>query len=240
MEIEIESKRNNPLLNRIEVNFIVKHPGEGTPNREIIRSELAEKLNVKKENIVVNTVQSGFGTQEVSGYAKVYSSLQKTRDLEQNYILARNNIIEVEKKVKKEVKPVPGGEGAPTPLSKEKPEEPSKPQAEDLKDVVPKPTTEVEPPVEQPSEPETPAEGQKEDTSIEPTDETTSESGPTKDEASAPKPAANETSETPEKEPPKEETAGPEEGKSVEELKVEEKSDKGKESEKTKEEKKEE
>ena len=39
MEIEINSKRNNPLLNRTEVYFTVKHSGEGTPNREIIRSE---------------------------------------------------------------------------------------------------------------------------------------------------------------------------------------------------------
>jgi len=127
MEIEIESKRNNPLLNRTEVYFIVKHPGEGTPNREIIRSELAEKLNVKKENIIVNTVQTGFGTQKISGYAKVYSSLQKTKELEQDYILARNKLIEVGKKEKKGAAPAPGGESAPKPSTKERPEEASKP-----------------------------------------------------------------------------------------------------------------
>ena len=48
MEIIIDSKINNPLINRTEVHFTVIHEGEGTPNREIIRSELAEKLNAKK------------------------------------------------------------------------------------------------------------------------------------------------------------------------------------------------
>jgi small subunit ribosomal protein S24e len=130
MEIEIESKRNNPLLNRTEVYFIVKHPGEGTPNREIIRSELAEKLNVKKENIIVNTIKSGFGIQEISGYAKVYSSVQKTKDLEQEYILARNKLIEVDKKAKKKAAPVSTGESAPEPPEEKKPEEPIKPSEE--------------------------------------------------------------------------------------------------------------
>jgi len=104
MEIEIDSKRNNPLLNRTEIYFTIKHKGEGTPNREIIRSELAEKLNVKKENIIVNTVHSSFGDQEISCYAKVYSSLTKSKDLERDYILRRNMLIEPKGK-KAEEKP---------------------------------------------------------------------------------------------------------------------------------------
>jgi len=93
MEIKIDSKRNNPLLNRTEIYFTVKHEGEGTPNRELIRSELAEKLNAKKENIVINVISPGFGLQESTGYAKVYSSIQKTKDLEREHILLRNKII---------------------------------------------------------------------------------------------------------------------------------------------------
>ena len=149
MEIEIESKRNNPLLNRTEVYFIVKHPGEGTPNREIIRSELADKLNVNKENIVVNTVKSGFGIQEISGYAKVYSSVQKIKNLEQDYILTRNKLIEKDKKNKKEAAPAPTGDGAPKTPDEKKPEEPSKPLAEEPKDEASEPATKQEPPVEE-------------------------------------------------------------------------------------------
>ena len=128
MKIEIDSKRNNPLLNRTEIYFTINHEGEGTPNREIIRSELADKLNVKKENIIVNTIQSSFGIQEISGYAKVYSSQSKSKDFERDYILRRNKLIEPkEKEIKKaEEKPAPPepkGEDAKDITTEEKPVE---------------------------------------------------------------------------------------------------------------------
>lgn len=103
MEIEIDSKKNNQLLKRTEVYFTVKHTGEGTPNREIIRSELADKLNSKKENIVVNIIKPGFGIQETTGYAKVYSSPENLKGLEREHILKRNKLSET-KKDKKEAK----------------------------------------------------------------------------------------------------------------------------------------
>ena len=52
MELEIQSKKENPLLDRTEVQFIVHHDGESTPKRELLRTELADKLNVKKENVI--------------------------------------------------------------------------------------------------------------------------------------------------------------------------------------------
>ena len=155
MEIEIESKRNNPLLNRTEIHFTIKHVNEKTPNREIIRSELAEKLNVKKENVIVNTINGSFGVQETTGYAKIYSSLSKSKSLERKHILKRNNI--GTKKEKKEEK-----EEAPAEQPKE--EKPAEPVEE-----LPKSEEKSEPetPVEEtPSEPEkteeAPAEEKKE------------------------------------------------------------------------------
>ncbi len=103
MEIEIDSKKNNPLLKRTEVYFTIKHTGEGTPNREIIRSELAEKLNSKKENVVVNIIKTSFGIQKTTGYAKVYSSLESSKGIEREHILKRNKLGET-KKDKKEAK----------------------------------------------------------------------------------------------------------------------------------------
>jgi len=105
---QIDSKKNNPLLNRTEVYFTVKHLGEKTPNREIVRNELAEKLSSKKENIVVNFIKPGFGTNETTGYAKIYSEIEET------YILARNKLIEGKKKEKKtEKKPAEVTKSAP-------------------------------------------------------------------------------------------------------------------------------
>ena len=131
MEVQIDSKKNNPLLNRTEVYFTVKHVGEKTPNREIVRNELAEKLNAKKENIVVDFIRPGFGTNETTGYAKVYSSIQIAKELEETHILVRNKLIEGKKKEK---------------TSEKKPVEATKSKPEEAKVEVPKPEKIEEPP----------------------------------------------------------------------------------------------
>jgi small subunit ribosomal protein S24e len=103
MDIEIDSKVNNALLKRTEVYFTIRHKAEGTPNREIIRSELAEKLNAKKENVIIKTIQSSFGVNVVTGYAKIYNSIEKLKEIEPDYMLIRNKIIKkVDKSEKKE------------------------------------------------------------------------------------------------------------------------------------------
>lgn len=127
MEIEIDSKKNNPLLNRTEVHFTIQHEGEKTPNREIIRSELAEKLNAKKENIIINDIQSSSGIQKSIGYAKVYSSVKKAEEMERKHILKRNKISGKKEKKEGEKKPEEKPASAEEPPKEEKPsEEPPK------------------------------------------------------------------------------------------------------------------
>jgi small subunit ribosomal protein S24e len=105
MEIEIQSKTNNPLLNRTEVRFIIHHKGEGSPKRDLIKGELAEKLKVKKENVMVNYMKSSFGSTETFGYAKVFTSVEKAKSGEREHILVRNAVIAAKKPVKEEKKP---------------------------------------------------------------------------------------------------------------------------------------
>ncbi|MBU0496515.1 MAG: 30S ribosomal protein S24e [Candidatus Thermoplasmatota archaeon] len=97
MEIEIHTKTNNPLLNRIEVHFTVLHTGEQTPKRELIRSELADKLNVKKEQIIVDNMQTHFGITKTIGYAKIYKSIKEAQHYEEKYLLKRNKALATEK-----------------------------------------------------------------------------------------------------------------------------------------------
>jgi len=129
MEIEIDSKRNNPLLNRTEVYFTVKHSGEKTPNRELIRSELADKLNAKKENIVVNVIDPSFGLNETTGYAKIYSSTKDSKDIEAEHILKRNKLVGEKKGAKK------GEAEVKAPAEQEKPPAEEKPTEEKTSDV---------------------------------------------------------------------------------------------------------
>jgi small subunit ribosomal protein S24e len=189
MEIEIDSKRNNPLLNRTEIYFTIKHEGEGTPNRELIRSELADKLNVKKENIIVNTVDSSFGKQEISGYAKVYSSIPKAKDIENDHILKRNLLIEGEKKpVKKEEPPAPAPQ-EDKPAGEVEAGEPPKEEApaEPPKEEVPAPP---EPTGEEPSSEKT-----EEKTPEEPKPEVKEEVEPKKEDKAEKEPKEDDTSE---------------------------------------------
>ena len=144
MEVQIDSKKNNPLLNRTEVYFTVKHLGEKTPNREIVRNELAEKLNSKKENIIVNFIKPAFGTNETTGYAKIYSSLKNAKEIEETYILSRNKLIEGKKKEKKtEKKPAEVTKSTPekTEVATTPIEETNEPPKEETKQ---KPTPEHE------------------------------------------------------------------------------------------------
>jgi small subunit ribosomal protein S24e len=161
MEIEIQSKKNNQLLNRTEVHFIIHHKGEGTPNREIIRSELADKLNVKKEKIMVDHMTSDFGIQNTVGYAKVYSSIEKAKDGERTHILQRNNVIAKEKPKKEEKKE----EEIPAEKPEEKPEagEEAPKDEEKPEEAAEETPKEEEKPEDQPSEqpPETPQEPEK-------------------------------------------------------------------------------
>lgn len=181
MEIDIDSKKENPLLDRTEVHFTVRHEGENTPNREIVRNELAEKLNVKKDNVVVDRINSGFGAQESKGYAKVYKSVEKSKNWEREHILIRNKLLEKKTKDKKsaaekpQVKPEEGTpkkeekkateEKKPSEGSKEEPEKP--PVEEPPKSEVEKPTEDKkdepeEKPVEEKKPDEQPAEDKKE------------------------------------------------------------------------------
>jgi len=98
MEVDIQSKTDNPLLKRNEVYFTIHHEGEKTPKRELVRSELADKLNAKKENILIAYMKSSFGSKDTVGFAKVYKSVVDAKSSEKNHILKRNNIVKTEKK----------------------------------------------------------------------------------------------------------------------------------------------
>ena len=124
MEIEIDSKKNNPLINRTEVRFTIRHKGESTPNREIVRSELAEKLNVKKEDVVVDNIHTSFGVQQIKGYAKIYNTIENAKGWERSHILERNKLIEKKAKKGEEKKAAEKPERKPAAEKPPKKEEP--------------------------------------------------------------------------------------------------------------------
>ena len=119
MELQVVTKKENPLLKRVEVTFKAVHKAEATPTRDAIRSELAKQLKASKEVVVVDRSNSSFGRFETVGYAKVYRSKEQALAVERSHILVRNKLKEAEVKEKKE------GEKAEKPAKAEaKPEAP--------------------------------------------------------------------------------------------------------------------
>lgn len=94
MKVEIEGKKDNLLLERLEVNFRVDHEGGATPTREEVRDQLAKALKVEKSTIIVDEIRTEFGKQMSSGYAKVYKSVESAKKLERDHLLVRNALKE--------------------------------------------------------------------------------------------------------------------------------------------------
>lgn len=101
MDIEITEKKENPLLDRMDVRFVIQHEGEKTPTREQVRKALASALGKKAELTVIDNMESHFGRGSTKGFAKVYVDVEKARYHERDYILKRNGLF-VEAKKKEE------------------------------------------------------------------------------------------------------------------------------------------
>jgi small subunit ribosomal protein S24e len=93
MNVNIISKKQNPLLKRKEVTFRVDHAQTGgTPTRGEVRKQLAALLKEKRELVYVKTLQTKTGTMVAVGEANVYDSIEQAMLLEPKHIIARNTL----------------------------------------------------------------------------------------------------------------------------------------------------
>ena len=101
MKVEIDSKKDNILHKRIEVQFTAEHNGEATPKRNDLRAGIADKLGVAKDRVILDHTNTEFGMGVSHGYAKVYETPELAKSSEKNYILARQGLaVKKPKKVK--------------------------------------------------------------------------------------------------------------------------------------------
>jgi len=89
MDIQIIEEKNNPLLNRREVRFKVANDGP-TPTRKGIVEKLAATMNSKPGKVIVDYLDSEFGKQETIGYAKIYETEERAKEVERQHIIQRN------------------------------------------------------------------------------------------------------------------------------------------------------
>ena len=126
MEMEIRKERENKLLKRKEIEVYLDHTGKPTPTRLEILKELAKKLKVKEDLIIVDKIFSETGKACSRVKVLVY---QNTKDIPPGKIekmkrriakIKKEKPEEVEKEeVKEETKP----EKTEREKEEEKPEE---------------------------------------------------------------------------------------------------------------------
>ena len=93
MDIRINKDKKNLLLNRRELDFIVRYEGS-TPSRNDVKNKLAAMLNAPLELLVVQRIKTEYGMQEAKGYAKLYEDAARMKEVELEYVLKRNAILE--------------------------------------------------------------------------------------------------------------------------------------------------
>ena len=101
MQLEITSKSENKLLNRVEAEFTVKEC-KVTPARKDLRGKVAALIDSKEPLVIIDRLEQSFGSQEVKGTARAYKDEEILKKTEAEYLIARN---EGRKKEKKEEAP---------------------------------------------------------------------------------------------------------------------------------------
>ncbi len=89
MRIEVVSKNDNKLFDRVDVSFLVKEVS-ATPSRVEIRKKLAAVISAKDDCVIVDKLVTQYGSTDVRGVARVYSSNAELRKNEAGFLVKRN------------------------------------------------------------------------------------------------------------------------------------------------------
>ncbi|MFB6192871.1 MAG: hypothetical protein ABEK00_01335 [Candidatus Nanohaloarchaea archaeon] len=84
MEAQITAVRENPLLDRREVEVGLTHENEATPSEEDVKSRIAAENGIEAENIEVESIYTGFGKQSSRATLKVLEDFDYSEDLKED------------------------------------------------------------------------------------------------------------------------------------------------------------
>jgi ribosomal protein S24E len=89
MNIQVITDEKKPLLKKRVLTGRLGYEGK-TPPRLEIRKELAKKLNIKEELVLVKRIKPDYGSQSAKFEVDVYDDEQALKALEHNYMLVRH------------------------------------------------------------------------------------------------------------------------------------------------------
>jgi len=90
MEISIIEEKVNPMLKRREIRFRIDHD-KATPSRKSVVERIAATMNSNMGLVVVDSLKTEFGKRETIGYAKIYETEERKKEVENPHIVARND-----------------------------------------------------------------------------------------------------------------------------------------------------
>ena len=119
MEIHIFDTKENKLINRKEILFMLRYP-QAPPKRAEIRDAIAHHLKSEPNHIIIRKIRNVFGARKMKGICHVYPNVDLLKKYEPNYILVRHGLAEAKKKeaATKEEKPEAKPEVKPTEVKK--------------------------------------------------------------------------------------------------------------------------
>lgn len=87
MAIEIVKDEENVLLNRRDIVFKTEEIGM---SRKSAKGTLVALLDTTPELLILDRMESQYGRQDILGYARLYDNEQNLRQIEPDYMIARN------------------------------------------------------------------------------------------------------------------------------------------------------
>jgi small subunit ribosomal protein S24e len=106
--MEIVERKENPVLDRVELSFQWNHSNEATPSlSQMVEAAAKAEPGADKKLVFVKNVNTRFGMSRTSGLALVYGSTESA-SIEPNYVVERHKSLdETKPEEKKTEDPVP-------------------------------------------------------------------------------------------------------------------------------------
>jgi small subunit ribosomal protein S24e len=91
MEIQILEEKNNPLLERKEIQLRIIQDA-GSPKIADLRKKIAAQLSLNESLFVVQNVYAEYGMNESHCLLKVYASNEQLEAVEADHVLRKNGL----------------------------------------------------------------------------------------------------------------------------------------------------
>ncbi|MCQ8893346.1 MAG: 30S ribosomal protein S24e [Methanolinea sp.] len=88
MDIEVTRDTRNELLGRREVDFVLRFDGP-TPSRMQVLGKVAAILNVKENQVALDSLKTSFGMTSCTGKARIYDTEDIRNRVERPFLLSR-------------------------------------------------------------------------------------------------------------------------------------------------------